>query len=382
MKCRFADSSPPDRLPVEQVRTQAAVLDDSPLAADLLNALPEGLFLLNPQRQILFANRRGLELAGRHSNSQVTGQRLGEILDCVHAWDSSTGCGAGDSCTQCGWTQGHAVASGGIEDVRECHLTRRLKGLDQCLDLRLRTTPVALGDHACLLLAATDISAEKRRRALERIFFHDAIKLASGAEGILQSLTALAPLELRDYFQLSHEAVRELLDETQAQRDRLAAEQGELELQVRVIDSRELVRHLVEVQGAQLAARGRELRLAPETVEVRFEADRSLVIRVLGTLLKAAGELCPPGKGVTFGCQAEPDGVRFSIQQPGAGAHGEAASGQALALAGLNGCPGKEGTSLDRLVEKHLHGRFGVTTVRGRGTTFWLRLPTAPPREI
>lgn len=380
MKRRSADPSPPDRLPVDQVRAQAAVLATSPFATDLLNVLPEGLFLLNSNGQVLFANRRALELAGRQSCSQVLGERLGEILDCVHAWDSSTGCGAGESCAQCGWTQGHTIASGGIADVRECHLTRRLKGVDHCLDLRLRTTPVALGPHACLLLAVSDISAEKRRRALERIFFHDAIKLASGAEGILQSLTALAPLELRDYFQLSHEAVRELLDETQAQRDRLAAEQGELELQVRAIDSRELLRHLVEVQGAQLATQGRELWLAAEAVDVRFEADRSLVLRVLGTLLQAAGELCPPGKRVTLDCQGEPDGIRFSVHQPGSGTRIEAASGQALARAGLNGGPGREASSLDRLVENHLHGRFGVTTVRGRGTTFWLRLPVAPPR--
>jgi hypothetical protein len=188
-----------------------------------MNAVPEGLFVLNAQRQILFANQAALELVGGKPLVQVISRRLGEALDCVHAWDWVAGCGTGECCRRCGTATATLGAIEGSQTVRECQMTRRFGGEKRCVDLRLRSTPVQVGTRRWSVLAVSDVSAENRHHALERVFLHDVINLASGAAGILESLTALAPVDLRDYFRLSHDAVRELLEETQAQRDWLPA---------------------------------------------------------------------------------------------------------------------------------------------------------------
>jgi len=219
------------------------------VAVAIMNAMPQGLFLLNAQRRIVFANRAAVEFAGRPSAARVIGQHLGEVLDCVHAGTSGGRCGTHEGCRRCGWAPGLA-ASDAARGSRDCHLTRRFKGGEQCVDLQVRSTPIRLGGHRCTLLIIVDVSAEQRRLALERMFFHDAIELASGAEGILQSLTALAPAELRDYFQLAHEAVRQLLDETQTQRDLLAVGRKAPDVSTASPGSRELLPDLdLQAQG-------------------------------------------------------------------------------------------------------------------------------------
>jgi len=68
-----------------------------PLTA-LLDALGVGVAVLNRQRQILFANRALLETFPAGSTEDLLGQRFGEAVGCIHAWDSPGGCGTGTSC--------------------------------------------------------------------------------------------------------------------------------------------------------------------------------------------------------------------------------------------------------------------------------------------
>ena len=57
-----------------------------PLVRQFLQALPDILTVLNAERQIVFANQRLLDFLGVTLET-VIGQRPGEAIDCVHAFE-------------------------------------------------------------------------------------------------------------------------------------------------------------------------------------------------------------------------------------------------------------------------------------------------------
>ncbi len=56
------------------------------------------------------------------------------------------------------------------------------------MDVRVVSTPIELGGERFTIMALTDISDEKRRQALERVFFHDLLNTAGAVMGYAELL--------------------------------------------------------------------------------------------------------------------------------------------------------------------------------------------------
>ena len=56
------------------------------------------------------------------------------------------------------------------------------------IDLEVTATPFAWRNEKFIIFAARDISSEKRKEALERIFFHDVINTAGTLQGVVDLL--------------------------------------------------------------------------------------------------------------------------------------------------------------------------------------------------
>lgn len=114
---------------------------------------------------------------------------------------------------------------GGSVVEQECRIVVKT---GEAFDFRLRNTPLQLNDEKFIIIAMSDIAHEKRRHALERIFFHDVLNTASGLQGLATILPHTQPEDVSEIEQLLAHTTKRLISEIEAQRDLISAENAEL----------------------------------------------------------------------------------------------------------------------------------------------------------
>ena len=362
------------------VAGQAAQLATPAALRALLEAVPSGLVVLNPSAQIVYANRHFRELLATNSSVAIEGRRLGEVLECVNAATGRGGCGTAKICRTCGVQLALQALSNGDSVVQEGRiLCRRGKSVES-LEVRLSVTTLPVGTERYQALAITDISNEKRRLALERVFFHDVLNTA----GVLVNLTALAEpdaagkldagivQDLRRYLGL-------LLDEILAQRELMLAESGELATSPRPLDAVAVLAEVVDLYRQHRVCEDRQLRVAPRTRRHELVSDAAILRRVLGNLVKNALEACASGQRVTVGCQNNARGVSFTVHNPGV-----IPPDVQLQIFNRSFSTKGKGRGLGTyciklLTERYLGGRVSFRSAEPRGTRFCVHLPLVLP---
>jgi signal transduction histidine kinase len=308
----------------------AARADAAQLAADVARfrgqqqlqeffaAVPEMFVILNEQRQVVFANRSLLDTLHYQSIDDVAGQRLGEALRCSHAFaaagDPAGRCGTTEFCRECGALQATLHGLHGHEDVQECRI---LLADGSALDLRVTARPLRQEGHSYVLFAVTDISHEKRRRVLERIFFHEILNTAGGLLGVAELLRTGTAAEVADFKDIVSLLANRLVDAIRSQEMLVAAERGELKLQPERIHSLTLLCEMRNTYINHDVCIGRLIEVDPHSDLVVFVSDPRLVRRVLGNMLKNALESCRPGETATLSCRSTPHDIEFAVHNPG-----------------------------------------------------------------
>ena len=310
--------APAARTDPAQLAVEVAHFQGQQLLQEFFAAVPEMFVVLNEQREIVFANRALLDALHCQTIDDVAGQRLGEALSCSHAFDESDShigvCGTTEFCRECGAVQAMLHALGGKPDVQECRITLADGG---ALDLRVTARPLEQDGHHYVLFAVVDISHEKRRRALERIFFHDILNTAGGLLGVAELLRTGSTAEVADFKDTVALLANSLVDEIRAQQILLSAERGELKLQLERIQSLTL---LVDIRNTYMnheVCIGRLVEVDPSSDLVVFVSDARLVRRVLGSMVKNALQGCRPGETATLSCYSTAAGVEFAVHNPG-----------------------------------------------------------------
>jgi hypothetical protein len=161
-----AECASAERVPIEVIHRQAGVLTQAPLMPELLNSVLNVVFVLNEQRQIVFAGRNFAELSEIKDLNNLLGLRPGEAIGCVHAHESADGCGATAFCQQCGAAQAILASLAGQSSVQEFRVTRLIKCVPEAMDLLVYATPFSYKGERFAILAVADINNEKRRRGL------------------------------------------------------------------------------------------------------------------------------------------------------------------------------------------------------------------------
>ncbi|MCX6903537.1 MAG: ATP-binding protein [Verrucomicrobia bacterium] len=366
--------APAERVPIEIVQRQASSFGAIPMASTLLNSGLNLTLVLNQQRQIVFASENVLALTPGKKMEDLLGKRPGEALGCIHASTCESGCGTSEFCSQCGAVRAILNGLEGRRDLQECRLTRLINCSEEALDLLVQATPFQLDQERYVLFSIADISHEKRRRALERIFFHDIINLGGGADGLLEGLVTQAPADLRDDLELSHEAVHELVEEIETQRDLAAAERGELAVEPSLLNSVQILRQMARIYSAHPLAKDKVIRLAPSAAAARqplptgpapppadpSAAEESLPVFIVGGL-RSAEEIG--------------NKLRFSVHNP-AGMPREVQLQIFKRSFTTKGAGRGLGTySVKLLTEGHLKGRVHFISLPTQGTTFFVTLP-------
>ncbi|MGE4489119.1 MAG: sensor histidine kinase, partial [Kiritimatiellales bacterium] len=326
METAFA---PAERAPDSEIERQYLKLSELPFVRDFLDAVPNMSVVLNAQRQIVFANRTFAEFLGVGDSWELLGKnqcealnciycdflgkRPGEAAGCIRSQLTDGGCGTTVFCKACG-----AVISITNSqklhtlDIQECRMLCGTREEDvTALDLRVWSRPIEVNGETFTVFSVLDISNEKRRKVLERIFFHDVLNTAGGVKGLADLLvqTGASETEVRDIASMLSESADHLIEEINAQRMLSAAESGDLEVAVSDIHSLELFCRILRQFHSGSHALGKTLEVDARAEHVEFRSDPVLLRRVLINMVKNALEAVPEGDVVKVSCYAEDDHI-------------------------------------------------------------------------
>lgn len=341
--------------------------------AAVLDSIPELVVIMNRIREIVYANRAATEACCARGLATSLGQRLGDVFGCRNRRDGPGGCGTSEHCRYCAAFSAIGVATSGRSVVQDMRVATESA---EAFDLRIHASPFIFDGETFALIVLHDVSAEKRREVLERVFLHDLLNTASS----LQSLTELLALDpdriglLKDHLV---DTALSLVQEITGHRLLLAAERNELTVNRTDVDLARALHAAADAYRHHGVAAGKAIVVeAPARLVAR--TDETLVHRIVVNLLKNALEASRPGDVVTLGLAAcgdaptlwchnpavMPDAVRTQVFQRNFTTKG---FGRGL------------GTySVRLLAEKFLGGRVRLDSAEGRGTRFEIILPAAP----
>jgi signal transduction histidine kinase len=368
--------APAERADPEQLQRDVRRFAADDLMDQFLAAVPDIFMVLNEQRQIVYANRALLELAGVESVAQIAGMRTGDALGCVHAFDTEWGCGTSEFCRECGAVRAILSSVHGHQDVQECSIVLPEGG---ALELRVRTRPFQLEGRRYILFAVNDIADEKRRRVLERLFFHDILNTAGGMLGYAELVRVGGDAEEAELKEAVFHLAANLVEEIKHQQNLIAAEAGELAVQESLCDAFEVLAGVRETLVHHEVAVGRQIVIAPEAAAIAMMTDKTLLRRVLSNMVKNALEACSAGQIVTLSCVAVQGKIQFSVHNPNYIPRNLQLQifQRSFSTKGLG--RGLGAYSMKLLSERYLNGKVWFKSAPSAGTTFYALYPQFPP---
>lgn len=383
--------APAERLSKEEVLKQCERVEDIALAQSLLDSVPCMSLLLNSNRQIVFANQVFRDFVGPEASDELVGARYGEVVSCInlpfigerpgeavgciHANETEGGCGTTKFCRNCGAVRAILNAQNKqILDVQECRMLCGEK--EDALDLRVWSKPVEINGGHYTLFSVMDIRDEKRKQALERIFFHDVLNTAGGVKGLADlMLDEESIVELKEYAEMIAESAERLIDEIEAQRTLSHAETGELDVKMESMNSALFLKGVGRQFHSMDCVEGKTIRTEKEHVAFDFTSDPVLLRRVLVNLTKNALEASDAGETITLRAFEKENRVHFSVHNPAV--MPEIVQQQLFERSfSTKGMGRGLGTySIKLITERYLNGSVSFTSAPEAGTTFVVCVP-------
>jgi signal transduction histidine kinase len=273
----------------------------------MLEGFPELALILNQHRQIIAFNSKALITLKTNNYLDIVGKRPGEAFKCVHSDDMEGGCGTSQFCRECG--AGKSIKKTidfGIAAEDECRLITNHNGKIESLDFAVRTQPALFNDLSCTIFAIRDISNEKRREALEKIFFHDVLNTAGVIRGITEILfednDEENKKELTNALMISS---NQLVEEIISQRQLRNAEDGHLETMPQLTQMNTILNEVYNLYKNHTLADDKKIIVQYLNPDVKFVVDINLLVRSLGNLMKNALEASDKGQEVVLSCNLE-----------------------------------------------------------------------------
>ena len=371
------------RVQADELLRQRQQILAIPHVAQILDAMPNFVSMLNRQRQMVFANRVLRDFLGLEDKAALPGVRMGEALSCRFSYENKDGCGESAHCTMCGANQAIRTALKGKSCTKECAVSVEGPAGVSSLNFLVTVHPIELGGSPFVIFTAVDIESQKLKRSLENVFFREVLTLASGIRGIALSLNEQAPPSLDNITESLYLAADSLVDEIESQKALLAAEAKELKVNPKEMRTLWLLQKIRENYAWSLAAEGKGLKIDPDTLDEPLCSDPAILKRALVNLVKNALDDTLTGKTVWMGCRAKGDKLEFWVKN-------QAVMPKEVQLQifkrffstkSKSAGTGTYGTRI--LVNNYLKGEVDFTSEPGFGTEFRIRIPkTIQPASL
>jgi len=357
----------------EEITRQSNIIPSIPHLAKAFNSMPYIVLVLNSFQQIIFANHALIDFLESNELEDAYGLRPGDALDCIYARESPGGCGTADGCQSCGVLLAILSSMKGKPGSGECRVTQKKTG--EPIDLRIYASRLNLNEEYFTVAAGIDISLEKRQRLLERIFFHDILNVAGTVKFISELIIEAREQELPELGTMLRDAVERMIEELNAQKDLVAAENNELTIEPDKVNSIDILKETVSLYTRQRVATDHQIKIDPEAQNVDFTSDATLLRRVIGNMLKNALEASAYSSEVSLGCTLKDSRVVFWV-------HNDSFIPKESQIQifhrsfSTKGAGRGLGTySIKLLSERYLNGDVSFTTSPEEGTTFFARFP-------
>lgn len=358
-------------------------LDDAlagTVARTIFESAGTAMYIIDEENRVVAANRLARQAARLAPDARIAGRRLGELLGCTHTVDPAALCGDAPTCGVCGGRHAISVSRAqGRTAEEECLVTRDRDGGVDAAEIHVIATPLDAGGRRYTLVSMRDISDEKRRRTLERVFVHDLSNTVASLAAWVDLLDDADPGIQADAIRRVRRLTRKVLDEMRSHALITRVEAAEFAPSWQARTPAEVIEPAV----AALAPPGDELappvEIAGPLPAEPFETDPALLGRVLGNMLRNAAEAAPDGP-IRVACARIGDAYRFSVHNPGAIPPDVAA--RIFRRSFSTKAPHGRGLgtySMKLFGERILGGRVGFTTSADAGTAFHIDHPLRRP---
>ncbi len=310
----FFDS--PERHSNEDVLKEILHLKKNSLMNQLLEGYPELTVILNEHRQIVSFNSKALEAFKTDNYFDIVGKRVGEAINCIHSRAIDSGCGTSEFCRQCGAAKAiKASVDNHINNSQECRITVEDNSAEVSFDFLVHTHPLKLDYKDYTLFTVQNISHEKRREALEKIFFHDVLNTAGAVKGLAEMLPEIDDKkELEQIHHAIYTSSNQLVNEIISQRELRIAEDGNLEPRAVMVTAHEILENVYSLYHNHSLNKDNNFIIDTKLEDVAIFTDSIHVVRSIGNLVKNALEASPESQKVILDYDFNDDSISFKIK--------------------------------------------------------------------
>lgn len=387
----------------DSLRRCVQLVRSCPWTQGILEAVAGPAFVLSADRQVVAANQRFLSLFHACEVDDVLGQRPGDAMCCRNAVTSPDGCGTTPQCDFCCINSMHIKGlQQQVVQNGECRLTFASLGNanektqnnaaensaqdgatskhhetvgQTTIDAEVVVSPVVIDNTPFNVVTMRDISADKRKQVLERVFFHDALNTAGALRGLVSMLQE-QPSAAQDeqYVTFFEELCDRLIDIITQQRQLIAAESGDLTTRPMFVSVSSLLESVAKQFQRHDAKQMRTIVIGA-TPDVDIVTDASLARRVLENMIKNALEASPQQATITLDAKQEGSDVLLRVHNPGymLPSVRHQIFQRSFSTKGHNRGIGTY--SMRLFGEQYLGGKVWFTSTEHKGTTFVLQLP-------
>jgi len=320
----------------------------------LCDAMPVPVLVLNHKFQVLVANSLCLELLGFDSLKKIVG-------------------------TSFAFSSELEPKTGQCQNIFIDGVVLPLQ------NIRVDTKLITSVNEIYFVATITDLSRQKMHRSMEQLFFHDILNTAGGMHGISEILMEAEPEEVSDLQDTVRSLAAQLVNEITAQRDFVAAVNGELEVNTRRVQSSLLFRNLDRTYRNHPSTGQRHIKIKELNGPLQFISDPVLLNRVLGNMIKNALEASVYPEVVTMQSSllnvetGKSQFVELSVHNP---SYIQVENQDKIFQPSFSTKGNGRGLgtfSMRILTEKYLGGQVSFTTDPATGTTFSITLPLGGP---
>lgn len=375
MKSNYAA---PDLSTAEAALSDHAYIHGLPFVKEMLNASPNAMVLMNAQRQILYANETLCRLFRISQPNAYVGQRPGELLYCIHADKGPVGCGSSEACGNCGGLSAVLKCrETGSRASREMKLTATIAGQMHAFDYQVTASPFAAGPKEITIVTFVDSSHEKRKRVLQRIFFHDILNTAGNLVGLSDIVSAGLPDVEVENVALINSCAKQLVEEIRSQRTLMKAENNELTVRCETVDTLSCLKKTARIYREFSSTRNIAVRIDDHAEPLSLQSDKTLLLRVLNNMTKNALEASSEDDTITIGCHRWHHRIRFWVHNPAYIPRNIQLQIFQRSFSTKGDGRGLGTYSIKLLVENYLTGSVAFESSRSGGTRFYITLPVA-----
>jgi len=309
----------PQRSTHPEIHNQVKKFSENKLIQQLLEGYPEFVVILDKNRHIVAHNSNSEHILIPDESGEINGQRLGEALKCIHAFEMPAGCGTTQFCSECGAGKANKFTRETKKTcIEECRVTVKNNGYECSLDLNIHTSILTVNDDEFILFSIKDIADKKRKQVFERIFFHDVLNTASSINSISEILNEYNNFgEVENFVNMLSVSSDQLLRELESQRDLVHAENGELNIVPEVVRVSTIMQRAYNMYRNHHLAQKKNYTVEIPDKDIGIETSPIHLIRSLGNLIKNALEAVKNNENVKLTARLKDNKIYFDVSNSG-----------------------------------------------------------------